>query len=47
MAGKYYDVKFILYENGKDPILDEEHIPEAWHVQAALVSATIAECWID
>ena len=41
MEGKYFDAKFILYEDGKEQILDEEHVPEAWYVESAILQGRI------
>lgn len=47
MVGKYYDVRFVLYDAETEEPLDQKLIPEAWCVQASLALGTIAECWIE
>jgi hypothetical protein len=37
MEGIYCDVKFVLYRDGTDIMLDAIYIPQAWQVYSAFV----------
>ena len=47
MVGKYFDVKFTLYQTETDRILDVREIPEAWFVEAYEVLGTLSNYWIE
>ena len=47
MAGKYIDVKFILYDAETERVLDEKEIDRAWFVKEIVVLGTIYGCWIE
>jgi hypothetical protein len=47
MAGKYFDVKFILYEAETETALDEKEIDRAWYVKEIVVLGTIYGFWIE
>jgi hypothetical protein len=47
MAGKYFDVKFILYETETETALDEKEIDRAWYVKEIVVLGSIDLFWIE
>jgi hypothetical protein len=47
MEGKYYDIRFVLYDAETEAILDQKYIPEAFNVTSTLPSGTIAAIWIE
>jgi len=47
MAGKYFDVKFLLYDYETETLLDEKEIDRAWHVKETIVTGTIISYWIE
>lgn len=47
MMGKYFDVKFILYECDTETVLDEEVIAEAFYVTEVVVNGTLAGYWVE
>jgi hypothetical protein len=47
MAGKYFDVKFILYEAETETALDEKEIDRAWYVKEIVVLGSIDGFWIE
>jgi hypothetical protein len=47
MMGKYFDVKFILYECDADPVLDDDVIAEAFYVNEVLVDGSFTGCWVE
>ncbi len=47
MAGKYFDVKFILYEAETEAALDMKEIDRAWYVKEILVLGSIDGFWIE
>jgi hypothetical protein len=47
MAGKYFDVKFILYEAETETALDEKEIDRAWYVKEIVVLGSIDVFWIE
>ena len=47
MAGKYFDVKFVLYDTETESVLDEKEIDRAWFVKEIVVLGTIYGCWIE
>ena len=47
MAGKYFDVKFILYDAETETALDEKEIDRAWYVKEIVVLGSIYGFWIE
>jgi hypothetical protein len=47
MVGKYFDVKFTLYQTETERVLDVKEIPEAWVVEAYEVLGTLSNYWIE
>jgi len=47
MMGKYFDVKFILYDSETETVLDEKVIDRAWHVKEMVVAGNIISFWIE
>jgi hypothetical protein len=47
MMGKYFDVKFILYQCDTEIILDEKVIPEAFYVKEVVVSGDVTGYWVE
>ena len=47
MTGKYFDVKFILYDAETERVLDDHEIDRAWFVKEIVVLGTIYGCWIE
>jgi hypothetical protein len=47
MVGKYFDVKFTLYQTETERVLDVKEIPEAWFVEAYEVLGTLYNYWIE
>jgi hypothetical protein len=47
MTGRYFDVKFILYDHETETMLDEKVIESAWHVNEILVTGSIINFWIE
>lgn len=47
MVGKYFDVKFIIYDAETERVLDEKEIDRAWFVKEIVVLGTIYGCWIE
>jgi hypothetical protein len=47
MVGKYFDVKFTLYQTETERVLDVKEIPEAWYVEAYEVLGTLSNFWIE
>lgn len=45
--GKYFDVKFILYDYETEGLLDQKEIDKAWHVKETIVTGTITGFWIE
>jgi len=43
MAGKYYDVKFLLYEYETEQLLDEKTLEAAWYVEERIVAGTFVD----
>ena len=46
MVGKYFDVKFTLYQTETERVLDVKEISEAWFVEAYEVLGTLSSYWI-
>ena len=46
-GGKYFDVKFILYDAETKRVLDEIEIDRAWFVKEIVVLGTIYGCGIE
>ena len=46
MVGKYFDVKFTLYQAETERVLDVKEISEAWFVEAYEVLGTLSSYWI-
>jgi flagellin-like protein len=46
MAGKYFDVQFILYEHETELLLDKAIIESAWYVNKPVVAGTIIGHWV-
>ena len=47
MVGKYFDVKFILYDAETERVLVEKEIDRAWFVKEIVVLGIIYGCWIE
>jgi hypothetical protein len=47
MVGKYFDVKFTLYQTETERVLDVKEILEAWYVEAYEVLGTLSNFWIE
>lgn len=47
MVGKYFDVKFTLYQAETEQVLDVREISEAWVVEAYEVLGTLSNYWIE
>lgn len=47
MVGKYFDVKFVLYDAETEMVLDEKVIEWAWLVKEKAVQGIIAGYWIE
>ena len=47
MVGKYFDVKFVLYQAETERVLDIEEVSEAWIVEAYEVLGTLYGYWIE
>lgn len=47
MAGKYFDVKFILYDAETERALDEKVIDKAWFVKEIVILGLIDGFWIE
>ena len=47
MVGKYFDVKFVLYDAETERVLDEKVIEWAWLVKEKAVQGIIAGYWIE
>jgi hypothetical protein len=46
MVGKYFDVKFTLYQAETERVLDMKEISEAWVVEAYEVLGTLSNYWV-
>ena len=47
MAGKYFDVKVLVYQCETESVLDETEIDKAWHVTADTASGAVTDLWVD
>ena len=46
MAGKYFDVQFILYEHDTELLLDKAMLESAWYVSKPIVAGAIIGSWV-
>lgn len=46
MVGKYFDVKFMLYEYESGQLLDERTVEMAFYVEEPIVAGSIIESWV-
>ncbi len=46
MAGKYFDVKFMLYQHESEELLDSALIESAWYVTEPIIAGSIIESWV-
>ena len=47
MVGKYFDVKFILYQWDTEIVLDDKVIAEAFYVKEVVVSGDVTGYWVE
>ena len=47
MMGRFFDVKFVLYDAEADAVLDEKIIERAWYVSEVIVSGNIVSFWVE
>ncbi len=47
MMGKFFDVKFVLYDAEAETVLDEKIIERAWYVSEVIVSGSIINFWVE
>jgi len=47
MMGRFFDVKFVLYDAEADAVLDEKIIERAWYVSEVIVSGIIVSFWVE
>ena len=47
MVGKYFDVKFTLYQTETERVLDVKEVPEAWYVEEHEVLGSLYLTWIE
>jgi hypothetical protein len=47
MMGKYFDVKFVLYQWDTERVLEEKVIAEAFYVQEVVVSGDVTGYWVE
>ena len=46
MAGKYFDVQFMLYEHETELLLDTLTMESAWYVKEPIVAGAIIDSWV-
>lgn len=47
MMGRFFDVKFVLYDAEADAVLDEKINERAWYVSEVIVSGSIVGFWVE
>ncbi len=47
MMGKYFDVRFTLYDYPEERLLDQKEIDKAWHVKETVITGAITGFWIE
>lgn len=47
MMGKYFDVKFILYQWDTERVLEDKMIAEAFYVKEVVVSGDVTGYWVE
>lgn len=47
MMGKFFDVKFVLYDAETETVLDEKIIEKAWYVSEVIVTGSIVSFWVE
>lgn len=46
MAGKYFDVKFKLYQHDTEELLDSAMFESVWYVSEPIIAGSIIDSWI-
>ena len=46
MAGKYFDVQFMLYEHETELLLDTLTMESAWYVKEPIIAGAIIDSWV-
>ena len=46
MAGKYFDVQFMLYDHETELLLDSAMLESAWYVKEPIVAGAIIDSWV-
>lgn len=46
MAGKYFDVQFLLYDAHTEKLLDHIALESAWYVSEPIIAGSIIGNWV-